>query len=178
MSSFVINKCEYVKAAGFCAAMLEMQNYYREPVIRLWNRRENRVRNAEDTYKEFVRLYNINAAAVAEQYHEAEPAKDNAEYRREFNEAKEKTLDLMRRGYTMGGMDDRQKLRRAVYMCLNFFSSARYQIDGDEFTKSALRILNKWYRGFYEVLRKVDGISDESVASWGSFDVFDDPAAT
>jgi len=176
MSSFVINKIEYVKAAGFIAATVETLNHFREPVVRIWNKRENRVYYAEDVYSDFVRLYRVNVAAVAEQYNDDEIRQynDAAEYREEFERAKGKGRELMTNGYTIGSAESRKKLQFVVYSTINFFHSIQYQIEDDENTKRALRILNKYYRGLYNVLRRCDGVSQDDIQTWGSFDVLDD----
>ena len=170
MSSFVVSKSEYTKAAGFLAALVEAKNYYRDPVLSLWNRRRGGYYTAEDVLKDFHRLYRINAEAVAAQYGDPEPEKDTADYGEGFKNAKARGEDLMRRGYTLDQQTARRDLQRATYGCIMFFRSALYQIEGDEFERRALMILNKYFRGLYEVLRKLDGLTEDDFRSWGSFD--------
>ena len=173
MSSFVISKSEYIKAAGFLAAVTEARNYYREPVLSLWKRSEARRYTAEDVRKDFAALYRINAAAVAEQYGDREPENETATYAAVFLAAKARGADLMRRGYMQGSGTAVHELRRATYGLVMFLRSAMYQIEGDEYERRALRILNKYYRGLYAMLQKLDGLTDDDVRSWGSFDALD-----
>lgn len=173
MSSFVIDKREYTKAAGFMAAVIETKNYYREPVMYLWNRRQNRPYEAADVLSDFRRVYAINAAAVAEQYHDAQREQDSADYLAEFEAAKAAGLQLMRRGYTMGQADAVKSLRRAVYGVISFLRSAQYQIEGEEHEKRFFRIVNKYYRGLYAVLQRLDGFTSDEIGCWGSFDAMD-----
>lgn len=173
MSSFVIDKKEYTKAAGFLAAVIETKNYYREPVVYLWNKRERRPYEAEDVRRDLQRVYTINAAAVAEQYHDAQREQDSADYLAEFEAAKAAGIQLMRRGYALGNPDAVKDLRRAVYGVISFLHSARYQIEGEDYEKRFFRIVNKYYRGLYAVLQKLDGFTSDEIGCWGSFDALD-----
>ena len=173
MSSFVVDKREYTKAAGFLAAVTETKNYYQKPVMYLWNKSQHRPYTADDVLQDFARLYTINAAAVAAQYGDAEPEADPADHRDVFAAAKARGADLMRKGYTLGQQQATYDLRRAVYGCIMFFRSAMYQIEGDEYERRALRILNKYFRGLYAVLQKLDGLVEDDFRSWGSFDALD-----
>ncbi|MCF2662523.1 hypothetical protein [Pseudoflavonifractor phocaeensis] len=173
MSSFVIDKKEYTKAAGFLAAVIETKNYYREPVMYLWNRREHRPYEAEDVRRDLQRVYAINAAAVAEQYHDHQREQDSADYLTEFEAAKATGLQLMRRGYTLEQPDAVKDLRRAVYGVISFLRSAQYQIEGEEHEKRFFRIVNKYYRGLYAVLQRLDGFTSDEIGCWGSFDALD-----
>lgn len=173
MSSFVISKGEYAKAAGFLSAIVEAKNYYREPVLSLWNKAQCRRYTAEDVRRDFSRLYEINAAAVAEQYHDPEREHDPDAHDAAFAAGKSRGEQLMRQGYSMERSKPRRDLQRATYGCIQFFHSALHQIESDEYQRRALRILNKYFRGLYEVLRKLDGVTDDDCRSWGSFDALD-----
>ena len=84
MSSFVINKQEYIKAGGFFAGLAEQLNYYREPVIYWWDSAKGDVLDAEDYYKAFASLYEMNARSVMLQYGESRMQSDEADYRKDF----------------------------------------------------------------------------------------------
>ena len=77
----------------------------------------------------------------------------------------------MASGYRMESAAAVQALRTAVYRIIRFLSSARYQIEGREFERRALRIMNKYYRGLYNVLMKLDGVTIEGADAWGTFSV-------
>ena len=64
MSSFVINKQEYIKAGGFFAGLAEQLNYYRRPVIYWWDSAKGDSLDADDYYKAFASLYEMNAAPL------------------------------------------------------------------------------------------------------------------
>lgn len=170
MSSFVIAKTEYIRAAAFLAAVAEHTDYYGDPVLSLWNARTGRRYTAEDIHADFSRLYQINARAVAEQYHDATPETDGDDYMTGFNRTKNHAKQLLSRGYTFDREQERKTLQRTVYSLIHFLNSAQYQIEGEEHTRRALRIMNKYYRGLYDLLRKLDGFTAEDLQPfWGSF---------
>lgn len=84
MSSFVINKQEYIKAGGFFAGLADQLNYYREPVIYWWDSTKDGLLDAEDYYKAFASLYEMNARSVMLQYGESRMQSDEADYRKDF----------------------------------------------------------------------------------------------
>ena len=177
MSRFVINKCEYAKVAGYLAAIVNTQDYYREPVLRLWNKRESRLYNEQDVIRDMFRLYEINAAAVQKQYRDAEPAQDPEEYHDEYNRNYNAGAKLMHKGYCgFGSNEDRKENQRVTYCVISFFSSVLYQIEDEDNHKRALRIMNKYYRGLYAVLRKLDYISEEDSLCWGNFHALEEEA--
>ena len=142
-------------------------------MLSLWNKTQGRRYTAEDVLRDFFRLYRINAAAVAEQYSDPAPESDDGEYRTDFLAAKARSEQLMRKGYSMEQSKSRRDLQRATYGCISFFHSAMYQIEGNEYERRALRILNKYFRGLYAVLQKLDGLTNDDCRSWGSFDALD-----
>ena len=84
MSSFVIDKQEYIKAGGFFAGLAEQLNYYREPVIYWWDSTKGDLLDAEDYYKAFASLYEMNARSVMLQYGDRRAESDEADYRDDF----------------------------------------------------------------------------------------------
>ena len=84
MSSFVISKQEYIKAGGFFAGLAEQKNYYREPVIYWWDSTKGGLLDAEDYYKAFASLYEMNARSVMLQYGESRMQSDEADYRKDY----------------------------------------------------------------------------------------------
>ena len=170
MSSFVIAKSDYIRAAAFLAAAAGHQDYYGDPVLSLWNARAGRRYTAEDIQRDFTRLYEINAADVAEQYRNATRCTDPESYSEEFAATKAAAAQLLNRGYTLERDTERKQLQRVTYGLIEFLNSARYQIEGEENTRRALRIMNKYYRGLYALLQKLDNVShDDTQAYWGSF---------
>lgn len=125
MSSFVINKVEFVKAAGLMYGIEESKphsfRYFLENV------RDN-----------FVRAFEFNALSVAEQYHDDEPYKDELTYDSVFEE-------YCRKGRTIWTLDssrtcpmNKKELRNAL---TDFFHSVLYQIENRE--------MNTWVASFF-----------------------------
>lgn len=125
MSSFVINKIEFVKAAGLMYGIEESKphsfRYFLENV------RDN-----------FVRAFEFNALSVAEQYHDDESYKDELTYDSMFEEYR-------RKGRTIWTLDssrtcpmNKKELRNAL---TDFFHSVLYQIENRE--------MNTWVASFF-----------------------------
>lgn len=125
MSSFVINKIEFVKAAGLMFGIEESKphsfRYFLENV------RDN-----------FTQVFEFNALSVAEQYHDDEPYKDELTYDSTFEEYR-------RKGRTIWTLDssrtcpmNKKELRNAL---TDFFHSVLYQIENRE--------MNTWVASFF-----------------------------
>lgn len=84
MSSFVINKQEYIKAGGFFAGLADQLTYNREPVIYWWDSAKGDLLDAEDYYKAFASLYEMNARSVMLQYGNRRAESDESDYREDF----------------------------------------------------------------------------------------------
>ena len=169
MSSFVINKASYIKCAGLFAALADCKDYYRDPVFRVWNKRTNNTYNAADIRADFERLYAINAAAVAEQYNDDTLAADSNDYRADFDRI---YSEIKSRWNARDSLENRRVLKITFYGVIRFFQSVQYQIEGDEYARRALMIINKYYRGLYKAIQIVDNITNEDLSGyWGDFDI-------
>ncbi len=173
MSSFVIAKREYVKAAGFLAAVVDCENYYREPALRLWHKREQRLYTAADVWRDMCRLFEINAAAVAKQYGDESREADPSDYEVEFAATFEAGKQLLNKGYRLHNSGMVRETQRVIYCVIQFFKSALYQIEDEENHRRALRIMNKYFRGLYDVLQALDYICNDDCDCWGRFDALD-----
>lgn len=163
MSSFVISKSELVKAAGYISGVAESKNYYRESALRLWNFKSHRVYNADDFYQEFVRIYNLNALSVMEQYNDKAPETDEADYMAEFKQYKNKALkDYM--DYTL---NNNKNLEKNFYQLVNFFSSVSYQVENERYNFLIMNFLNQITERFTEIIAQ-HNFKSEDIESWGS----------
>ncbi len=84
MSSFTINKKEYIQAGGFFAGLADQLTYNREPVIYWWDSAKGDLLDAEDYYKAFASLYEMNSRSVMLQYGNRRAESDDADYREDF----------------------------------------------------------------------------------------------
>lgn len=165
MSCFVIAPEEYAKAAAYLGALTRQLNYYRDPLLYLWNAREGRVYNDEDVLRDMRNLYRLNVKSVCWSYND--PADTPADLPVPDMET---PSAFVRDSYNRDG----KKLALSIHSAVRFFDSVLYQIDEPDMHRRALKILNKYYRGLYDALRAADGCYDEGM-SWGEFVM--DPSA-
>lgn len=148
MSSFVINKIEFVKAAGLMYGIEESKphsfRYFLENV------RDN-----------FVRAFEFNALSVAEQYHDEEPYKDELTYDSTFEEYR-------RKGRTIWTLDssrtcpmNRKELRNAL---TDFFHSVLYQIENQE--------METWVASFFwQCASRMEDPEVSDAGWWGKIEI-------
>ena len=107
MSSFIVPKIEYMKAAGL---LYGFEYAKREP--HAWY--------LDHLKEQFLRCYELNVASVNEQYNDYEKA-DECDY----NEIFEAYKDFGRKCYNT-------KRKEFVYSMLMFFRSVNYQVENEE----------------------------------------------
>ena len=167
MSSFVIDKKEFIKAAGFLAGLAEETNGFHEQLLRMWNYRNDRVMNDEDFIEAFTTLYKYNAFSVAKQYKDSDAENDAKEYKTEFQKAKKAAKRMVLDSKLYKNKD----LEMTIYKFQSFSSSILYQIEAPEYSDKARFFLAKVQMKLFEVLRSFNGIDEEEVTSWGEFDI-------
>lgn len=160
MSSFVINKQEYIKAGGFFAGLAEQLNYYREPVIYWWDSTKGDVLDAEDYYKAFASLYEMNARSVMLQYGESRMQSDEADYRKDFERYRSIAALLYHAAY--------KDLQDAIFDFLSFCGSISYQIEDRAIAKKANCFM---YKAQHFLLKLLMERSHYKSDCWGSFDL-------
>ena len=126
MSSFVIDKKDYVTAAGIVAGIAKA-SAQGNGVHALWVYDYQTQRNStpEDYYRKFSEFYTMNALSVAEQYHDKTPETNSNDYKKEFAAAMQTGKKL----YFERG----EKLKNAIMELRAFFSSAVYQTEKYEY---------------------------------------------
>lgn len=108
MSSFVIRKIEYIKAAGLMYGIEETTRYPHSWFLR-------------NVYNKFVECYEMNEKSVNEQYgHES--GMDSVEYKETFEQYR-----IIGRKISYGGKRDELKERMK-----QFFDSSLYQIENED----------------------------------------------
>lgn len=143
MSSFVINKIEFVKAAGLMYGIEESKQtpfrYFLENV------RDN-----------FVKVFEFNALSVAEQYGDDDPYVDELTYDSTFEEYR-------RKGRTIWTLDssrtcpmNKKELKNAL---TKFFHSVLYQIENTE--------MMTWVASFFwECLARMNEAEVSKTEGW------------
>ena len=145
MSSFVIGKKEYIKAAGLVCGVASCSRYGGSPSF------------CANVKKQFSHIYCLNVYSWSEQYDE-DFEKDNESYDDVFNEYKA----LGRRIYM--GLE-RMSLDTLRYSLISFFRSATYQIEDYEANMEA----SSYFLTCIEVL--FEDKTDTIEGFWGSIDI-------
>ena len=167
MSSFVISKVEFMKAAAFCAALAEEKDCYREQLLRMWNSRDNKVMDEKDFIEAFTVLYKYNALSVQKQYHDKEAENDTKKYVKEIAETKKATKQMILDWH----MERNHSIELAIYKFQSFSQSILYQIEDPEYSAKTQFFLAKLQIHLFKVLRNFNGIDEEEVTSWGDFNI-------
>lgn len=160
MSSFIIDKNEYVKVGAFIGAFTEIRNRG-DLLIYLYNEKASRLYTANDVINEMVNVYQLNVDSVNEQYG------DHTEY---DNEEIDRMVVAKYMGYAKKILYDENKLENAIANVHQFFRSVNYQIENEELNARAKEIMQKFECALWGVVIKIKGIPIET---WGSFDIAD-----
>ena len=167
MSSFVIDKQEYIKAGGFFAGLAEQLNYFHEPVIYWWDSAKGGLLDAEDYYKAFASLYEMNARSVMLQYGDSRMQSDDADYRKDFEHYRSIAAQLYHTAYK-GSVQGYTELQDAIFDFLHFCNSASYQIEDKAIAKKPNRVFYKEQHFLLELLMERSHYKSDC---WGSFDL-------
>ena len=127
MSSFVIDKKQYMKAAGYIAGVAK------ELKLWIYNFGANRNMIPEDYKKFFAACYKMNALSVAIQYNDPEPEKDINTYDDIFNEYME---------YGKRDAITLDHLKENIIELHSFFNSALYQVETPEYFNKMSRFFH------------------------------------
>lgn len=122
MSSFVIGKREYMKAAGLIAGMMSV---FKE--MWLYDEQSRGRVNENGLKRMFAECYEMNAESVAEQYGDPmDDYYDDDDYKNDFD-------DYMIRGVTIAISKD--GLKEAIAELMMFFRSSMYQTERDDYAE-------------------------------------------
>jgi len=116
MSSYVIAKSEYMKAAGLVTGLSEELRHFW-----MYDIETQRNSTAEDFKRHFTEFFTMNALSVQEQYNDPEAYTDTNEYNKEFSEYRKLGKQLV--------YNDGKALTDAISELSAFFSSAMYQTE-------------------------------------------------
>lgn len=135
MSSFVINKEEYIKAAGIIAVIAE-QYAHSTTTHRIWIYDYVTDRNmiAEDYYRCFVECYEMNALSVQEQYGDDTPETDDCNYMQTFNEYRTKVKQIT---------SNRTEMQNIILKLQGFFTCAEYQTENKAYYWKMVSFFNR-----------------------------------
>ena len=168
MSSFVVDKKELMKAAGFVAAFID-----RDPEsngLYIWNYKHNRRFNSDDVKASFELIHKMNAESVQEQYKDSEPEIDTKKYTKDFNTVKKLTEEMLTFRYAWYA----PALQNNIYSFSEFCRSIMYQIENEKKHTQVKNFLNDIQSRLIEILHNLepDRCAYE-IFSWGEFQVSD-----
>lgn len=135
MSSFVISKREYIKAAGIVAGIVAVSQLPGRNGREVWiyDHAAGRNMTDEDYRRQFAACYELNARSVAEQYGDEEPEHDSGDYLPEYNAAYHYAYN------TFCSMYGREIIAASLR---EFFQSALYQTENPEYESSMRYFFN------------------------------------
>ena len=145
MSSFIINKKEYIKAAGLVCGVASCSKYGSSTFC-------------ANVKKQFEHIYKLNVYSWCEQYDE-DVEKDTCDYESVFNDYKA----LGRRIYM--GCESKMSLDMLRHSLIKFFGSITYQIENEEANMEAASYLFVCVEMLYQ--DKTDDVD----GFWGSIDI-------
>lgn len=146
MSSFIINKKEYIKAAGLVCGVASCSKYGGSPVF------------CANVKKQFEHIYKLNVYSWCEQYDE-DVEKDTKNYEKIFKQYKELGIRIYM------GLESRMSLDALRYSLMKFFSSATYQIENEDANMEAASY-------FYTCIETLfERNTDDIIGFWGNIDI-------
>ena len=177
MSSFVINKKDYARLAGVLAGIGTQKDYHRDQVFyrcewdgHWWHQWEK-----EDFRKDVMSLYDLNLKSVCLQYGdtpdqwERNPI-EQAELNYEFETYFLKASKLYRLAHGVGTIQDVKELEKLLYYINDFFRSVNYQIEDEEASNKANKIMDYYRSKILDMLKHMN--CTHETLSWGDFSFF------
>lgn len=154
MSSYVINKAEYIKAAGLLAGIAEA-SAGRTHEFWIYDFAKHRNMISEDYYRVFEDCYEKNDISVMEQYGDKEREADPNDYKSEFEAYKRKGVYLW----------TSNKVYTIIPALNQFFQSALYQTEKEAYSW-AMELL------FGRIIRELISFTNASseLGCWGDLD--------
>lgn len=151
MSSFVINKEDYVKAAGLVAGISAANDLW------IYSYEYNKKMEQEEFYKKFIECFEMNALSVQEQYRDEEPETDSNSYTDVFKKCfmKGKTAHM------------NYKTEQKIFFDLrHFFKSSLYQTEKESYYFKMKMFYNEIIMEMVKIFENTES------ESWGSLDEY------
>ena len=158
MSSYLINKDDYVRVAGVIAGIGTSKNWYKENYIYRYNHEEKRVYEALDFYHDIMKLYELNYLDMG---YKTMP--DENAYQIEYSKAFKYGKEIVE--------FKRSELTNLIRNIHKFFQSVNYQIDNRELNKQANEIMNSYLVALYNIKNNFETNYDSNIEYWGEFKI-------
>ena len=162
MSSWIIERKEYIKCAGFIAGLQDAKGKYSRSKLYLWNYKENHLFTKEEIKKEFLKVFACNVKSVCDQYGDYE----------EMNLLKQPESEaekILFYKYHLIGSEwafDKEKLGTAILKFSFFISCFEYQTEDEDEKKKGMAWLERCLSKMVELLRDL-----EDIGEWGEFNL-------
>lgn len=165
MSSFIINREQYIKAAGFYAGIATTLTRYYEPCIYWYSHSEHRLFESNDYYDAFNKIYEYNCMSVCSQYYEPIPSQEIADDKAQqlFDGYRKIGAALWRKAI----LGDPLPFKNAVNTFNNFCRCVRYQIDDINLWEKADKFLSKAQYLLFELYMQCDHLKEPD--GWAEF---------
>lgn len=153
MSSFVITKAEYIKAAGTLSGIVDAKDVF------LFDYRAGKKSGPQEIYDTFVKFYEMNTESVQEQYGDPERETDSRSYKQEFN---------FFLNYGKMSAIHPEKIKKVIMSLRQFFSSAEYQTEREDYNLEMREYFNRVLVALMPYLCYIP--REDLMGCWGSFE--------
>ena len=157
MSSFVIDKRDFVRVGAFVAGVAKAtaDDGGSRHRLWIWNYDKHLPMKGTDFVDKFVECWKLNVDSVCKQYN------DNPDKYRDDEEYDDDYIQYFKYGRMIA--DDNRKLMDAVWDIVHFASSVSYQIED----RVSNQIVNEWFNMVIVELTRCADIEERG--TWGSF---------
>lgn len=150
MSSYVIDKKEYIRCAGYIAGLQEAKNRFNESTLYLYNHEAGRLYSRQDIVFEIFNLLKANTLSVCVQYNDYREAKNLYNFLEPTEEEKKLFNEYIAKG-KKAAFDPEALLGIILYVsdfidCFNYQTSYDLSKGGLVFLRYCLARITSSYR--------------------------------
>ena len=154
MSSYVIDKKEYIKCAGYIAGLQEAKNRFNESSLYLYNNAVGRLYSKQDIIYELFYLLKANTLSVCVQYNDYQEAKNLYDFLEPTEEEKALFNEYIAKG-KKAAFNPEALLDIILYIsdfidCFHYQTSSDLSKDGLIFLRYCLSRIASRYRDLNE----------------------------
>lgn len=172
MSSFIINREEYIKVAGFLSALNDKDSYYGHEsgmYLGIYDKKGNwRLMSDDDFIRELVSIYNANVISVERQYDDARTITAVDDYSNPLTYKEQLLFDKTKLRTQNAINRDRDLIKRSWFNLNKFISSIYYQVEDREMIEYIQPKLNEYLRRSSHVAFWSEYESNDT---WGDFNL-------
>lgn len=179
MSSYVINKEEFIKVAGFISALNNRHNFVGvESGLHLGEIETNEAGylvwheySQEEIIKKFKTLYQANRLSVERQYGDEITSENYLEADEKLTSCEKLDFDIYY-GMAKSGLIYRNILKDGLMCLMDFRACLNYQTEDEELNKYCMDFMDKIVIGLYRIAyHKETEDRREKLRMWGEFNL-------